>query len=393
MAEEEEDHQHGQGAADQGVIAHVIERVLDEHRLIVDRGQARAGWQGFLQLFQFLVDRLGHRHRVAIALLVHGKLDRLVSIDAHDAFALLVILAHIGHILQADRHAVLDLEQHVAHLIEICKLVDRAHEEALAALFDASGGDVHVLVAQARGDVVDGEVELGQFLLVQGHADLVLKAAADLDRSDTGDRFEALFQFVIGKTAQLLQFGLVETGIRSGTAEAEADDRIGRRIEAQQDRLLRFQRQAQDIELVAGLEAGLLHVRTPGELEDHVGLTGARDGMDPAHVLDHAERFLDRLADQVLDLDRRGTFVFGAHGQGRIGEIRQQVDLEARKRNQAKQDQGQRGHADGDAPARGEIDDIHCTPPSTCTAVPSRTAERPRVMTRSPSASPSSTST
>ena len=333
MAEEEEDHQDRQRAADQGVVADVVERVLDEHRLVVDGGQARARRQGRLEFFEGLVDGVGHGHGIAVAFLVHRQFDGLVRVDADDAFAFLVALAHIGDVLEPDRHAVLDLDQHLAHLVEVGELVDRAHEVTLAAFLDAPGRDIDVLVAQAVDDVADAEVQLGQLLLVQGYVDLVFEAAADLDRGDAGDWFETLLQFVVGEAAQLLEFCLARTGSGARTAESEPDDRIGGRVEAQQDRLLRLQRQAQDVELVARFEAGLLHVRAPGELEDHVGLAGARDRVDLAHVLDHAERFLDRLRDQVLDLDRRRALVLGAHGQGRIGQIRQQVDLEPGQRD------------------------------------------------------------
>ena len=234
---------------------------------------------------------------------------------------------------------------------------------------------------------------MGELLLIEGNLDLVLEPSPDLDCGDTGDRLETLLQFVVGEATQLLEFGFVKhtTGIAAG--KAEADDRVGRRIEAQQHRLLRFQRQAEHVQLVTRVEAGHFHVRAPGELEDHVGLAGARYRVDAAHVLDRAECFLYRLRYQILHLDRRRALVLGAHGQGWIGQIGQQVDLQSGKGDQAEQHQGQRGHADRHASACGEFDEVHCAPSSTCTCVPSRTAARPMVMTRSPSSRPSRIST
>ena len=202
----------------------------------------------------------------------------------------------------------------------------------------------------------------------------------------------------------------VEPPRSSSARQAEAHDRIGRRIEAQQQRLLRFERQLQRVELVAHLEARHVHVGAPRELEHDIGLAGARDRMHLAHVLDDADGLFDRLADQVLDLERRGAFVFGAHGQRRIRKIRQQVDLEPGQADQAEQHHRQRQHADGDAPARGQLGQAHVPDSgafartcaacacagggvSTVTSVPSRTALRPIVMTRSPSLRPSRTST
>ncbi len=211
------------------------------------------------------------------------------------------------------------------------------------------------------------------------------------------------FKSSSAKRAKLLELRFTGLALHR---EPEPDDRIGRWIEAQQQRLLRFQRQLQRVELVAHLKARHVHVGAPSELEHDVGLAGARDRMHLAHVLDDADGLLDRLADQVLDFERCGAFVLGAHGQRRIGQVRQQVDLEAEQSDQAEQHQGQRQHADRDTPARGQLGQIHdalppvgvpasaCgVSPSTCTSVPSRTALRPIVMTRSPSFRPSRIST
>ena len=91
----------------------------------------------------------------------------------------------------------------------------------------------------------------------------------------------------------------------------------------------------QDVELVAHVEPGLIHVRAPGEFQDHVGLTSARNRMDLAQVLDHADCFFDGLGNEVFHFQRRGTFVFRAHGQRRIAQVWQQVDLESVKRDHA----------------------------------------------------------
>ena len=128
-----------------------------------------------------------------------------MAVDAHDAFALLVALAHVGDVLQSDRHVAVDLDQHLAHFVERLELVDRAHEEALAALVDAAAGRIDVFGLQACIDVVDVDAEAGEFLLVDRNLDLVFQAAADLDRGDAGHRFEMLLEIVVGETAQLLQ--------------------------------------------------------------------------------------------------------------------------------------------------------------------------------------------
>src|SRR5690606_27711041 len=95
--------------------------------------------------------------------------------------------------------------------------------------------------------------------------------------------------------------------------------------------------------------------------------------------------------------------------KGRIGQVRQQVDLEVAQRDQPEQDERQRHHRDRDATADRSLDQVHgwatdsAYPKpwamaalgggfSTCSSVPSRTATLPVVTTCSPSARPETTS-
>ncbi len=407
VTEEQQDDEDRQRTADQRVLFDVVQRRLDEGRLVLDRGEAGAGRQTRGKPIEFGAHRLGHADGVGVAFLVDGQLDRLAAIDAHDAFALLVALAHLGNVLETDRHAGVDADHEVADLVERTELVDRAHEEALAALVDAAARGVDVLVLQPRVDLVDVDAQARQLLLVDQHLDLVLEAAANLDRRHASHRRQVLLQILVGIAPQLLELHLAGRGA-GAHGQAQPQDRIGRRIEAQQQRLVRFQRQLHAVELVAHFEAGHVHVGAPGELEHDIGLPRARDRMHPAHVLDHADRFLDRLADEVLDLGRRRTFVIGTHRERGIGQVGQQVDLEARQTNHAEQHQSHGQHADRDAAPGGEFGQVHRADPasacranaptaavpasSTCTWVPSRTALRPTVITRSPALMPSRTS-
>ena len=99
------------------------------------------------------------------------------------------------------RHAVIDLDQQVAHLVQGAKLVDRAHQITLRAALDASARNVDVFVRQALDHIGGIQTELLQALLVDIDVYLVFQAAANLDGGDAGSRFETLLQFVIGETA------------------------------------------------------------------------------------------------------------------------------------------------------------------------------------------------
>ena len=158
------------------------------------------------QPIQLLVHIGGDTHGIGVAFLVNRQFNRLVATHAHDAFAFLVTLTYLGDVLQMHRHAVVDLDQQVAHLVERAELIHCAHEIALRAAFDAPAGNVDVFIRETFDDIGRIESDLLQALLVDIDIDLIFQTTTDLDSGDTGRRFEALLQFVIGKTAQLLQF-------------------------------------------------------------------------------------------------------------------------------------------------------------------------------------------
>ena len=180
------------------------------------------------------------------------------------------------------------------------------------------------------------------------HLHLVFVAAADLDRGRTFDRLEVRLQPVLGEAPQRLEpvDAVVAPACRPSSRNARRMHGLARRVEAQQQRPLGLERQLQQVELLAHVDAGEVHVRAPDELERHVRLAGARDRAHLAHVADDADRFLDRPRDQRLEFERRRAGQLGADRERRIGEVGQQVQLEARQRHEAEQRDGDRAHDD-----------------------------------------------
>src|SRR6185312_17317450 len=81
---------------------------------------------------------------------------------------------------------------------------------------DASARGVDVLVLEARDDFVDVDAEPRELLLVDRDVDLVLEAAADLDRGDARHGLDALLEIVVGEAAQLLELDLADRSRRAG---------------------------------------------------------------------------------------------------------------------------------------------------------------------------------
>ncbi len=308
-------------------------------------------------------------HGVGIALLVDGELDRLAALHAGDGLAFLVAVRHGGDVAQVNRLSVDRGNDGAGHLLDALELIERAHQETLCALLEASAGEVHVFGAQATGHGFDRETELRQLLLIDEHLDLVLVAAAHLDRGGARHGLEIRLQTIFGEAPEKLEpLFAVDWSSAVGVnllEQCEAHHRLGRGIEAQQQRALRFERELQQVELLAHLDARQIHVRAPDELQGHVRLTGTRYGTHLADIANDPDRLFDRSCDQVLDLQGCSPDELRAHGERRIGEIGQEIHFQARQRYKAEQRDRHHAHDDGDAPASGEVYELHgCGPVS-----------------------------
>ncbi|MBV6417258.1 MAG: hypothetical protein CMLOHMNK_01904 [Steroidobacteraceae bacterium] len=391
VAQEEVQHDHREESAPDRRVAHLAHGVRDESRLVVDRLELRVGRQVPAEFGEPRVNRLRELHRVRVAFLVHRELDTLPAVQSRDGRAVLVTLFDPCHVAQVDGAPVNRGDHRVGHLPERAEFVERAHEEALRSFLEPAAGEIDVLRAYARRDLCDIEVQLGEALLVDVDVHLVFEAAAHLDRRRSFGCLEGGFQAVVGEAAQRLQ-PLVARSAGSGEVdECEAQHGFGRRVEAQEQRPARVERQLQQVEALAHLDAREIHVGAPDELEHDIRLPGARNGAHTAHIADGAGRLFDRARDQVLDFERRRARQFGADRQRRVRQVGKQVDLEARQRDDTEQRHGDGRHRDRDAAAQGEIDDAHGDPRAPISG--SRCASRRRLSRPRPHATPRQAST
>ena len=304
-------------------------------------------------------DALRELHGVGVAFLVDGELDALIAVEARDGGAILVAAFDARDVLQVHGLTVDVGDHRVRHVIERVELVDGADQEALRALFEPPAGQVYVLGADALRDLLDRKPQLRQSLLVDVDLHFVFETAADLDRRRAFDRLDLGLDAVVGEAAQEFEPVFVAARLGGFIDERHAHDRFAGRVEAQQQRPRCFDGQPQQVEALAHLDAGEVHVRAPGEFDDHVRLAGARHRAHRAHVAHHAGRFFDGARDQVFDFGGRRARQLGADGQRRVRQVRQQVHLEPRQRNDAQQGDRHRRHGDGDAPANREVHEAH----------------------------------
>ncbi len=272
VAQESEEHENGEETADERGVAHFVHRLADEVRLVEEDGHRVTRRELFLPFVDPLADHLGDGHRVGVALLVERDLDALLPVDARDLLALLRAHPHHGHVFQTDDPALVLLDDEVGDLLHRVELVHRADQELAVLASQRAAGEVHVGDAHHLADPVDRDPERGQPLLIDVDLDLVLETALDLRGGHAEDRLEIRFDLSLRETADLSEI--------VGPGEREAHDRVERGIEAENDRVLRFLREDQAIELFADLHREKVHVRAPVELEGHFGDAGTRDRVD-----------------------------------------------------------------------------------------------------------------
>ena len=190
--------------------------------------------------------------------------------------------------------------------------------------------------------------------------DLVLEAAAHQDGGDAQHRVEALLDHVLGEPPEFLQMADLRSGSAILQHDRGAHDGIEVGVQAQDRRPLDVQRQLHEVELLAHLDRGVGHVRAPRELEHHVRSFRGRDRVHAAQAVDDADAFLETTGDLFLDFGRRRAFEIRAHGEGRVRQVRQEVQAEAVQGQAAEQRHRQGRHGHGDGPCDGGSDHAHC---------------------------------
>ena len=166
--------------------------------------------------------------------------------------------------------------------------------------------------------MVNGDAEVGEALGFDLDLNFFFKAAVDADGCYAFETFEVGAQPLFGNAPHLHQAQIA--------VKSQAHYGVERGVEAQEDGLVGVARQVGQIELFADVERGKVHVGAPAEFDDHIGDARPRNRRDADHVADHADQAFDRLGNEALDFEGSHALVFGADGDGGIGDVRQEVD-------------------------------------------------------------------
>ena len=173
-----------------------------------------------------------------------------------------------------------------------------AEQVGRVALVDLAERDVLVFRADLLNDTVDREVEGRDLLLGQLDVNLTAQAAHDGDGRHALDALEARNEVVLG---DLTQRHAVEVAL-----DADAHDRLGRRVELQNGRRLGvlWQSAAHAVDAGAHFVGRVVQVGAPGEVQLHVAAAFRRARVDLLEPGDGGQRLLERPYHELFDLRR-----------------------------------------------------------------------------------------
>ena len=153
-------------------------------------------------------------------------------------------------------------------LLDRAKFVDRAHHVLRFPVLELPAGEIHVLLSQARDDLLYRDAQRGQPGFIQFDVYLLFQAPVHARGGNALEAFQIQLDMFLGQQTK------GDQTLRS--VEPDPHNRIQRRVETQQDRFFRPLRKLQPVQLFPDVERCEVHVRTPGELHHHFGHAGTR---------------------------------------------------------------------------------------------------------------------
>ena len=311
IAQEREQHQNREQTTDESGADDVVDRVLNEARLVGDGHQLHLGRQ--LKTVETPLDDAGHADRVGVTLFEDGDLDGLFAVDAGDDRPVLGTTTDIRDIGDTDEPAVAGREDHIADLRRILELVRCADQVLRAPFGNGAAGEIHVLLTETLGDIGQREPDGGKSSFIDLDLDLLLFPAGNLYGRDTGNPLQVSLDRPLRNAAQSLEV--------FSSGEAQPQNGIERWVEAKNGGPLGLARQHDEVELFAHGKRGHIHAGSRVELENHLGLARPRDRVHPNEPLHDTDPLLDGAGDELLDVGRSRVLELGTDGQRWIRDV------------------------------------------------------------------------
>ena len=175
------------------VYLHILDRVADELRGIPDDIQARLARQFPVQDRQLSLDGFRHIDRVAARLLAHLQRQASLPVDQRQRALLFVSVRHPRDLAQVDRNSANCFYDEILKQVRVVNLPFHAHQFLDGAALDLSGRDLDVFAPESHDHFGNRQAVGLHALRIQKDLNFTPLPADDLERADTFDVLEALF--------------------------------------------------------------------------------------------------------------------------------------------------------------------------------------------------------
>ncbi len=178
VAQEQEHHQDHQGHRDHQRVLDVRHRGADGHGLVEHRGQGHVGGQQRVQLGLRLADAVHRVDHVGAGLAEDDEQRGALAVGEADRAQVLDRVAHVGHVLQADRGPVAPGHQQRAVLRRVADLVAGADLPGPLRPVDLALRPVDVGAGQHRAHVLEPDAVARERVGIELHPHRGQRAAA-----------------------------------------------------------------------------------------------------------------------------------------------------------------------------------------------------------------------
>ena len=344
--QEDKDHQHGQERSQDEGDVHVVERVPDGNRVVLERSDAHVRRKGPAQVVQLLVDVVGYLNGVGVGQAGQNQADAFASAHARDLGACRDGVHHLRDLGQEqgrpgergfpgnDRSD--GRQPDVGDLAQVVELRRHTHADFGVAHRDVAGG--RALGSGGDDGAQAQKRQAGQIEAVRIDADLhlALVASDHLYAGDTGRLAQSGFDLLVDQFPQFLQ--------RPLPGDAQHQHRPGVHVHLADDGALDFVRQVGSAGVQTGPHLRRRGVQIDAQLKANRDERDVllRDGVGAGDVGDAADGVLNGPADPLFDLVRTGPGIDRHHVDN--GNIHGRVHLRRHEGASAQTEEGQRRH-------------------------------------------------
>jgi hypothetical protein len=353
VAHEEEHRERHQDGAQPQVLAHGVDRAVDEARLVADDLELHVGWQDGTELVELALHAVDHLHRVGAGLLAHDELHRVLAVQAGETPRLDDAVLGVAQVANVERPPADVRHDEVGEVAHVFQAPHRAHGQLAPGLVEPAAGQLDVLLRDGRAHLPDRQALGGQPVGVDEDVDGALLPAEQGDLPDARQRLDDLLHLPPAHLGHLAQAATARDRHRHhghGVDVELVDHRgVGAGGELCQHRG----------DLVAHVLRGNLARLLEDEADDDRRHAFARRAAQLVEAGDGVDRLLEHLGDAGLHLLHAGAFQRGRDGDDREVDVREEVDPEGSVGEEAEHDGGGDEHRRQDRTADEDVREAH----------------------------------